>query len=142
MGLESPPGVQALLDGLPMFAIRFSRTLSKWQLCLRIISALTALSVKPMVSSWCSLSLSRALSRALSLSLSLSHGTGDKLSGVDREPHTVRDELCLGLYLFARTVPRLSLGDSQATVPKHLGPLGSLGHGPFFSLHRGRGIVS
>ena len=36
-------------------------------------------------------------------------------------------------YLFARTVPRLSLGDSQATVPKHLGPLGSLG--PFFSLH-------
>ena len=130
MGLESPPGVQELLDGLPMFAIRFSRTLSKWQLCLRIISALTALSVKPMVSSWCS------------LSLSLSHGTGDKLSAVDCEPHTVRDELYLGLYLFARTAPLLSLGDVQATVPKHHGPLGSLGHGPFFSLHRGRGIVS
>ena len=40
-----------------MFAIRSSRTLSSWQSCLRIIAALTALSVKPMVSSICSISL-------------------------------------------------------------------------------------
>ena len=55
--VESPPGVQAPPDGLPMLAIKSSRTLSSWKLCFRIISALTAFSVKPMVSSIISISL-------------------------------------------------------------------------------------
>ena len=86
VGLESPPGVQALLDGLPMFAIRFSRTLSKWQLCLRIISALTALSVKPMVSSiWSSLSLSLSLCVCVCLSLT-APGTNSPALTANRIP--------------------------------------------------------